>query len=78
MPEENRVAVVSKVKWGAGAQKEERSRTETQTKLEFSFPTGGQKANLQAMLAGYQNEEDLKGANQYEITPGKKVDAKKI
>jgi hypothetical protein len=77
MPEENRVAVVSKVKWGAGAQKEERSRTETQTKLEFSFPTGGQKANLQAMLAGYQNEEDLKGANQYEITPGKKVDAKK-
>lgn len=78
MPEENRVAVVSKVKWGAGAKKEENSRTETQTKLEFSFPAaGGSGATLQNMLAGYQNEEDLKGANKYEITPGKKVDAKK-
>ncbi len=78
MPEENRVAVVSKVKWGAGAKKEENSRTETQTKLEFSFPAaGGSGATLQNMLAGYQNEEVLKGANQYEITPGKKVDATK-
>lgn len=77
MPEENRVAVVSNVKWGTGAKKEEKSRIETQTKLEFSFPAGGGTATLPGMLAGYQNEEDLKGANQYEITPGKKINAKK-
>ena len=77
MPEENRVAVVSKVKWGDGAKKEEKSKTETQTKLEFSFPVGGRGADLQAMLQGYQNEEDLKGANQYETASGEKVNAKK-
>jgi len=77
MPEENRVAVVSKVKWGAEAKKEERSKTETQTKLEFSFPVGGRGADLKAMLQGYQNEEDLKGANQYETASGEKVNAKK-
>jgi len=76
MPEKNRVAVVSKVKWKTGAQTEESSATEKQTKLEFSFPDNEQSTTLQAMLQGYQNEEKMEGANQYETASGEKVNAK--